>query len=211
MKKNIAELISSKCRFFENYFETSLNFADKKIYQVYLTQTYYYVKQSCRLLKKAGEATQNEVLKTAFLSHVDEEMGHEHLAAKDYMTLTGGIVSDYPELDGTKNFWQSIDASIDADPLSMLGYALALEFLAINCAKALIDRASKFGDGCIQFLLEHYELDQDHTEKMMLLLDSLNQEELQSVHHFTDLSFSNFHTMCEGIRRYATSEKAKVA
>ena len=111
---------------------SSYPWQDPEAYALYLSQTYYYVLHSTRLLalSAAHMKVSDNTFHRRFLEHASEEKGHDLMALKDLEVL-GFRLEDFPELPHTRMFWETQYYKIEHnDPLSLLGYVIALEALA---------------------------------------------------------------------------------
>lgn len=208
MKEQINNLIQSEVAKAQNFLSESKIFENKASYTAWCAQTYHYVSHSCRLLQKAGDESQHTKIKQMFLEHVEEEMGHENLAKVDYRKLTGESVDAFPEFSATKKFWSSMDSMIDDNAVSMLGYAFALEFLAVGLGSQIMEQASVHDVKCIHFIKEHYELDQEHTAHLIDFLDDLDAEDLDVVYKATKNSFELYNSILSECVNYGELKQA---
>jgi thiaminase len=114
---------------------------DRMVYGAFLSQTYYYVSHSTRLLALAASrlAFSEERLHRRLLRHATEEMGHEALALRDLRHL-GLALDQFPELPATRAFYQTQYYLIEhVSPASFWGYILMLEGLAVSKGRWLFD------------------------------------------------------------------------
>src|SRR4051812_18758279 len=105
---------------------------DPYAYGLYLAQTYFYVCHSTRLLAfSAGiMKTPDTPFHRRFLEHASEEKGHEMMLLNDLAKL-GFKITDFTEMPETRMFWEPQFYKIQHnDPLSVMGYIIALEAIA---------------------------------------------------------------------------------
>jgi thiaminase len=140
---------------------------NEAFYAQYLAQTYYYTFHSTRMLALAAARTspgQFDYYRRS-IEHIAEESGHENLALTDLKRL-GHKIEDFSELPTTKAFWQPQYFLIDRSNTALLGYILALEWLAVATFPAVLERLkTKFGAKSINFIRVHAEEDPDHVDK----------------------------------------------
>lgn len=151
----------------------------KAFYAQYLSQTYYYTFHSCRLLAFAAAHTkshQNEYYKRS-VAHIAEEAGHDNLALLDLKRI-GSKIEDYPELPTTKAFWQPQYFLTEQSTTALLGYILALEWLAVETFPHVLPKTkSLYGDKCTNFIRVHAEDDPDHIDKCFEQIAKVSAEE----------------------------------
>lgn len=174
---------------------------DNKIaYAWFLSQTYYYVCHSTKLLHVAvGRMKQSDSeYSKRFSQHLREENGHETIALKDLKRL-GFDIKDFPELPETRMFWETQYYKIEHnDPLSLLGYIYALEAIACELCPIIKKELDKYyASDCHTFIKVHGEDDPEHVEKALEQIRRLPKERLrwvqenfeqttQSYRHFLD-------------------------
>jgi uncharacterized ferritin-like protein (DUF455 family) len=112
-----------------------------------------------------------------FLEHASEEKGHETMLLNDLKNL-GYKIEDFPELPETRMFWEPQFYKIQhVDPLSVMGYIVALEALATElCPKLKIILEANHPAGSFSFIKVHGEDDPDHVEKALAVIYSLPPE-----------------------------------
>ena len=154
----------------------AINFEDKKTAAKWLSQTYYFVNHTPKMLALAYGACQDPRLEKFIYNHFKGELGHDKLAYRDVESL-GFKVSDFPELALTKAFYQSQYFFINfKNQISYLGYALFLESLAIHCGPKISERIEKQTGVKSVFLKVHAEEDIDHVEDALNFINELPQE-----------------------------------
>lgn len=191
----------------------SFPWQDRHAYGMYIAQTYYYVCHSTRLLAvAAGRMSQEDnSYHKRFLDHAAEEKGHEMMALKDLKNL-GFTLEDFPELPETKMFWETQYYKIEHnDPLSLMGYIMALEAIACQECPWIKDQLVKHHKGnCHTFIRVHGEEDPDHVVKAQEQIDSLPASRLKWVQENFDQSSAAFILMLESIKM-RTLQKQTVA
>ena len=146
---------------------SQVNWENEEVYANFLAQTYYFVNHSIRLLSLSvcyiPESQRG--FQDRFISHIEEESNHDLILLKDLQKL-GKSIEDYPELPETKLLWQSQYYQVqNVNPLSLLGYILFLEALAVGAGERLYKEIKAHYKKGFQFLKVHAEEDVDHVEK----------------------------------------------
>ena len=159
---------------------------DKKFYAEYLSQTYYFVRHSTKLLAKSiscFEIHEHELYRQ-FVHHLNEEMNHDQLALRDLQSL-GTSIDQHPEQPITRAFYQSQYYQIETSKgLSLFGYILYLEALAANTCSLMIDQIKEsHGTKSIRFLNLHMQEDIEHSERAFQYITSLASERQESIWH----------------------------
>src|SRR5690606_21536890 len=109
-----------------------------------------------------------------FIEHIKEENNHELLATRDLKKL-GYTFEDFQELPETKMFYECQYYKIqNIDPLSLLGYIVALEYLSVAVGKKIIKLTEHHKAHA--FLKLHSEEDVDHVAKAMNLVNGFQKE-----------------------------------
>lgn len=192
MQERIQDLIDSELERFIAAIKPN-RFSEEEFYSLWLAQTYYYVSHSGRLLSLAAKGFVKEELKEAFKQHSKEESGHQILAKNDLLELNSKSVGRFPELSETQEFYTYMYNNLEAKPEFIIGYAFALEFIACRFALKFAETVREsFGDNKDSFLVEHGELDQEHTETILNLLQHLDALEFENVIESTRESFRKY-------------------
>lgn len=181
-------------------------------YAWFLSQTYYYVCHSTRLLHVAiGRMKQNDhEFCRRFTQHLKEENGHEAIALKDLRRL-GFDIEDFPELPETRMFWETQYYKIEHnDPLSLLGYIYALEAIACEICPIIKRELEKHYDkDCHSFIKVHGEDDPEHVEKALEQIRSLPKERLRWVQENFEQSTQSYRHFLDAILRVSALEEHK--
>ena len=167
-----------------------LNWTDREVYKQFVSQVYYFVSHSTRMLAAAMSETSNEKYYDRLVAHIKEEDKHEKLALMDLKQL-GGKLADYPEAGITRSMWESQFYKISKSPTSLLGYILALELIAVEVypdVRPLLEKT--YSLKCLNFIRVHSDEDPDHVVKAMQQLDMLAGEEQR-------LAVENFEQTCD--------------
>lgn len=157
---------------------------NKEAYAWFLSQTYYYVCHSVRLLCASAALFKQEEqhFHRRFISHMSEENSHELLALRDLQKL-GYKIEDFPELAPTKTMYEIQYYKIEhIDPINLMGYILVLETMAGHDFKWLNQEVTGlYGKECAKFIRVHAEEDEDHIEKALKVVEGLSPERLTQI------------------------------
>lgn len=185
----------------------SLDFSDAKTYGNWLSQTYYYVCHSTRLLAHAAArftVAHYDKEHIQMIEHAKAERMHERIAIHD-LNQIGHKIEDFPELAQTKSLYLSIYSLIDREnPMSMFGYILILETLSL--AKGLdIYKAAleNFGPKASTYLKLHTEDDVEHLKSYEKILKEANAKDRQDIKDAIEITAHNYRGMLSGIQESA--------
>ncbi len=201
MKSSLQEIIDPT-------FETCIksHWENKSFYAQYLSQTYYYTFHSCRLLALAAAHTgahQSDYYKRS-VAHIAEEAGHDNLALTDLKRI-GGKIEDFPELPTTKAFWQPQYFLTNQSSTALLGYILALEWLAVATYPTILPKTrSLYGDKCTNFIRVHAEDDPDHIDKCFEQIEKVTLLERSAI-------LANFQQTCRMFEIFIQECSARAA
>ncbi|MCC6277204.1 MAG: iron-containing redox enzyme family protein [Oligoflexia bacterium] len=184
------------------------DWSDKVAYAQWLNQTYYFVRHSTRLLCRASsrfDFSQN-TLHHRFNDHTREEKSHEVLLERDLKQL-GYSIDSFEELPETAAFYQRQYYLIDnQSPITLFGYILLLEVLAVTKGPALYAAASKaHGGSTSSFLKVHSQEDPDHVEKALQQMMDLPKREIENVIENLKASRDLYNLILTRILAYAKS------
>jgi uncharacterized ferritin-like protein (DUF455 family) len=157
---------------------------DTQYYAWFLSQTYYFVCHSCRLLAASAShfGISQDSLYKGFVKHIAEEKNHEALALNDLKAL-GKKISDFPELSITKSFYEAQYCKIDRkDPTALLGYILFLEGVSVEIYPGLYSAIEKaHGKESARFLGLHINEDPSHVDQALNKVKQLSQHQQQII------------------------------
>ncbi|WP_044202626.1 iron-containing redox enzyme family protein [Flammeovirga sp. OC4] len=195
--KNIEKVIELKCKEATTLLN-QLPWSDKKYYGNVMAQIYYYVQYSTRLLAYAGVKTpfeQNDFF-DRLTDHIGEESHHEMLALNDLKNL-GFNLSDFPELNETKEIYESPYAKVFLKgSYTIMGWVLGLEFLAVTTGKVLYNMLKEtYNENQLSFLKVHVLEDEHHTKDALKILDVFTEEEINEIAQIVDQSIDAYLNM----------------
>ena len=151
-----------------------IDLTKSEVYKEFLAQTFFYTSHSEMLLRTFARDAENEAIKGRWLSHADEESGHENLALSDLKRM-GESIDSFSELQSTKDLYEKqLPISKKTKGIGNFGWALALEGMAANInedyVKSIIET---HGLPATRFVKVHAEEDQEHIEKAIEAVSSL--------------------------------------
>mgnify|MGYP003394746035 CR=1 FL=1 len=189
-----------------NIFVNAFPWQEKEKYIGWLSQTYYFVRHSTRLLALAGAHAPfgQQSLHQRMVQHIREEMGHEILAVNDIKAL-GGNIQEIAELPETKAFVQNQYFYIqNRSSCAFMGYILFLEGLSSQKGPMILSLAREaFPSNAINFIRIHAEEDQEHIQSAFEAMESVPADQLEAV-------IDNMHLSCDLYERMLKSVKDKV-
>ncbi|AGH96007.1 iron-containing redox enzyme family protein [Pseudobdellovibrio exovorus] len=152
-----------------------LPWENRKFYISFLTQTYYFVQHSTRLLALAAAhaSLEEDSLHRRYSAHIAEEKGHEKIALNDLKKL--GVENLEAKSITAKNLYETQYFKIEREhPASLFGYILALEGIASLICPLFIEKVYRaHGTESSRFLKLHVEEDPDHVDKALEAIASL--------------------------------------
>jgi thiaminase len=153
---------------------------DKEFYANWLSQTYYFVSNSTRLISLAGSLFPDNMLHHRFVDHAKEERNHELLLTNDLKHLGKNLQNEFASTSGfyqSQVFWMFFRS-----PASFFGYILCLEGIAVDYGQKAFDRVkAAHGLKASNFLKVHSEEDVDHLDKAFELLERMTPEQRQHI------------------------------
>jgi len=157
-----------------------INWKDTAFYELYLAQTFYYVKHSTRLLALSAsrlDFDNHQKSHLRFIAHLKEESGHEAIVLNDLKNLNRDIRS-IPEFFSTKALYQMQYYAVEHHhALSLLGYILFLECLASMVGPGIYQSIKHhYKPQQLSFLKLHAEEDPDHVSKAIELIEHYPKE-----------------------------------
>ena len=181
--KDYAAKIKEKISTLGKIAET-VSWQDKKIYGNFIAQSFYYVRNSTRILALAAarfSLKQNEAHQR-FLKHISEENHHERLLENDLKAL-GYSIEQFPEQSAIRAFYQIQYYLIEhRDPMAVMGFILALEGLAVEKGVWLSEKIKEFhGPKCGTFMKVHAAEDVDHLQSALQLLNGLPENTMVEI------------------------------
>lgn len=155
-----------------------MNWEHRGVYGHWLAQTWFFVKESTRLLNLCGAHLPQsmEDMHNRFIDHAKEEQGHALSLLRDLKQL-GYSIDEYFEEPETAVFYQSQYYLIQhKSPLDFFGYILLLEGVAVEFGTQIWERVkAAHGQRSAGFLQVHGAEDPDHLEKAFKQLEGLNE------------------------------------
>lgn len=182
----------------------------KKLYAIYMLQTYHYTLHNSRNQALVGVRAIEEngqYLKYCF-EHASEEVGHEQMAIKDVVSL--GISREHLEipdpLPETEIFIAYVYwISATGNPVRRLGYSFWAES-AYDFVNPLIEKAREMlglKKSQMTFLVSHAMIDEDHAKDVMEMLRKVcrTEKDWEDVERVMETTLSLAGNMFEAIYR----------
>ena len=163
---------------------TDYPWENKDAYVEFISNMYYVLSQSCRLLAAAAARCDldMDVFHHRFIEHAHEEKNHEKLITHDLKALGEQLA---PGLPSITPFWQCQFYMVEhISPLSLFGYILYLENLSLfdgNARRAYQRCVKAHGPKATTYLRIHIEEDVDHVDKLFDYLGKLPKNEVNKV------------------------------
>lgn len=152
----------------------------KEGYAMWLSQTFYMVNHSTRLVALAGAHSplERNFLHERFVDHAKEERGHQLICLSDLKEI-GFTIDQLPCLPPSACMYQVQYYWVQfRGAASFFGYTLALEALAEHFGPKVYERVVKaHGPKAAKFLKLHSEADVGHLEEAYKSLAKLNESE----------------------------------
>lgn len=156
----------------------TLPWKDRDFYAIWLSQTYYYVRNATRVLAKAAYHCpyEEEDLHKRLIQSIIEEKSHEIMATNDLAGI-GRDIKDYPEFASTMTYHQTLLRLIDCyGSYALPGYFVVLEGLGALGTDEIYDSlVAEFGKESVQFLRVHGRVDKHHFDDGVEYIKSLPQ------------------------------------
>ncbi len=181
---------------------------EKLGYAMWLSQTYYMVNHSTRLVALAGAHAplDRSLLHDRFVDHSKEERGHQLIAISD-LKLLGFNIKDLPCLTPSATMYQVQYYWVQhRGAASFFGYTLALEALAEKFGPEIYQRVVKaHGPQTAKFLKLHSDADVGHLEEAYKVIDKLTPEEAELARENMLLSSDIYREMLIKSQEYANA------
>ena len=161
----------------------SIQWENNGVYTNWLAQTFFYARYTTRIIALASANLNINDIDThkSFLKHLREENGHEKIAISDLKKM-GKDITQFTPNEITNHLYQSQWFWISQCPMSVYGYFLYLEGIAIVHGPRIHERLSKkFPKDSIKYFAVHVEEDVDHVEKHFSLLQEREKFEVDMI------------------------------
>ncbi len=169
----------------------SPNFADLRLYAVYLVETYHYTRHNAK--NQAAVAARSENIDINYLryclKHATEELGHENLALYDLQKISGQSITPddlpvpLPETQALVDYLYQI--SREGNPLGRLGYSYWAErsYEYIQPILKMLTSSLGVQPEQMSFLVQHAEIDQTHAIEVAEVIKQFvnSDEDLRAV------------------------------
>ncbi|MCB0378102.1 MAG: iron-containing redox enzyme family protein [Bdellovibrionales bacterium] len=179
---NIYQSFENEMKRYEQILDLPWN--EKNFYMNWLAQSYYYICQSTRILTLAAAhfGIAQDKHHQRFVQHTREEKGHEKLVYADLQKM-GYNISNFSQGSEVTAFYATQFYKIQhVNPISVYGWILSLEGLAITHGKAIHDKVqSSAADLPTKFIALHVEEDVSHMEKALAMVTDLDPDSLKLI------------------------------
>ncbi len=156
---------------------------NREAYCMWLTQTYYLVRHTTRLLCLAAAKTpiENREMHYEWLTHLKEEKNHDLPILKDLKalgrTIEGAVEFEETQLLINNQYhWLSVGTDV-----SLLGYALMLEGLSVKCIPSMLKslEAAEL-ENASSFIKLHGHIVEGHYPAGLDLLTKITSPKIQN-------------------------------
>lgn len=187
-----------------------LDFANKGLYALWLSQAYYFVRHSTPLLAlSCGRSIENRPYHLRCISHLAEERGHDKLILNDLKAL-GFKPEDFEELPATQALYQTQYYWIEhVNPVSLLGYIFILEGLAVKLGGI---KTKEVNDAkATSFLKLHSDEDVGHLESAFGQLKAMSKHDQECILKNAQLTAGLYSNMAAEILAYSKHSQLKAS
>ncbi len=157
-----------------------LNWEEPRVYAEWLAQTYHYAAFSTRIIGLAAchFDYHRDDLHHKFLDHAREEKHHEKILPVDLKNL-GYALEQFRPSESAKILFQNQYYWIqNVNPISVYGYFLYLEGLAVDFGPKIYERLKKaHPEKASRYLKVHVEEDQGHVDGHYNFIDKLDHSQ----------------------------------
>lgn len=175
-----------------------MDWSDERVYADFLSQVFYYVSHTTRILASAGARfpLDRQDLHHACLRHAAEEKSHEQLSFADLKVL-GFTPKDFPELPATKALYRSAYYLVErVSPFTLVGYAYFLEYLAVAGGLPLLEIVDPiYTAKATRHVTVHAKEDPAHIEAVERMMEGFSEQELAWVEEGLTTAFTQFRAM----------------
>ncbi|MFZ4405308.1 MAG: iron-containing redox enzyme family protein [Pseudobdellovibrionaceae bacterium] len=161
-----------------------LNWEDPQVYAEWLAQTFHYACYSTRIIGLAGclfDYSRDD-LHLKFLEHAKEEKNHEKVLIVDLKNL-GLSLNQFEPSQSAKILFQNQYYWIqNVNPVSVYGYFLYLEGLAVEFGPQIYARIQKaHPENAVRYLKVHVEEDPGHLDGHYEFINKLSHTEQKQI------------------------------
>jgi hypothetical protein len=159
------------------------NWGDQMLYGDFLSQTYFHICHSTRLLAAAGARfdVSRDDLHLRCMQHAAEERSHEKLSVSDLRVL-GMKIGDFPELPATKALYRTAYYLIEhVSPVSLLGYAYFLECIGVAGGRLAEKLEPIYGKQAVKHVSLHAKEDPGHIQAYEGSLNAFSGEDRAAI------------------------------
>ncbi len=202
MRKNMRKMVEEQASKLVDEIR-QMDWRNERVYADFLSQIYYYVCHTTRILAAAGSRfpLERQDLHHSCLRHAAEEKSHEQLTLSDLKEL-GFRAQEFPELPATKALYRSAYYLVEREsPVALVGYAYFLEFLAVAGGNPLLEIVGPiYGAKATRHVTVHAKEDPEHILAVERMLESLTEKELAWVEEGLMTAAAQFKAMLGEVR-----------
>lgn len=191
MSHNLLETIPARVAALDERM-SSFDWSNRDLYARWLTQTYFFVSHTSRLIcLAAGSFSLEDQRYHQFMcGHLKEESGHEKMALDDLKAL-GLEERNLTELVSTRVFHEHMKHLIlTRSPYCIFGRIFLLEGLAITLGEKILPTLTRsFGESATEFLRLHTEEDKHHYARSLNILKKMTAEQHAHIEDGLESSF----------------------
>ncbi|HRO66341.1 MAG TPA: iron-containing redox enzyme family protein [Pseudobdellovibrionaceae bacterium] len=157
---------------------------DPAFYAEWMAQTYFYCSYTTRIIGLAGALfpVSRDKLHGRFFDHAREEKNHERIILNDLRAM-GKTIDQYSCFSSTAALYRTQYYWIqNVDPMSVYGYFLYLEGIAVEHGSAIVEAVRKgIPEKSLKFLKVHVEEDVGHMNDHFKILADVTPEETEMI------------------------------
>lgn len=192
----------------------NLPWENKDFYQMWLAQTFYFVRHSTRLIALTASQFPLEYtnFSNGFIEYIDDEVNHEKLCIADLKAFDKKI-ENFVELSTTSSLYQTQYYWIQhVNPFCFYGYIMALEGFAVKFGDNIHGRVEKaYTHKACSFVRVHVKEDIDRLKQAFEKLKQIPEEYHGHIFENFQLCVNNYLNMLHQIATHVKSEKFNIA
>ncbi len=187
----------------------SLNWENNDVYAEWLAQTYCFVSYSTRIVALAGSLfnLERNELHLRFLDHAREERNHEKILITDLKAIQKDIKRFAPFAASAALFQTQFYQIQNVSPMSVYGYFLLLEGIAVEVGDDLYKRLiNVYPANAINFVKVHANEDKEHIKEHFQFIEKCSEFEKKQIIENLQKSSGLYHMMMKEIKfKYSSS------
>lgn len=191
-----------------------LNWEDPNEYKEWLAQTFFYASYSTRIIGLAAchFNYDRDDLHLKFLEHAREEKNHEKILIVDLKNLKSSLKDFKPSSSSQILFQNQYYWIQNVNPISVYGYFLYLEGLAVEFGPEIYRRIkSAHPENATRYLKVHVEEDEGHVDGHYTFINKLDESEQKLIEENLIQTSYIYQNMLDEIKSNAQARKIKKA